>query len=162
METPLDFAIAAHGDQKYGDKPYSYHLIRVVEHLRKIGCSQQTIVAGYLHDILEDTPISFKTLEEQYGSDVAQDVWACTGVGSNRKERNFSIYLKLSQRPTAVPVKLADRLANVSNSKGTKYFDMYKAEHEEFRAAILRADPNVMEKPWGVLLSDIDSFFAWE
>lgn len=161
METPLDFAVAAHGAQKYGDKPYSIHLRHVVSLLRKVSCSDKTIVAGYLHDILEDTPISFKTLEEQYGSDVAQDVWACTGVGANRKERNASIYAKLAKRPSAIPVKLADRLANVMTSKDSspRHFSMYKSEYQEFRTAILKADPDVLSKPWGQLLMSLDELF---
>ena len=46
------FAIAAHGDQMYGDHPYSVHLDTVAELLAPFG--EEAQIVGYLHDKAAD------------------------------------------------------------------------------------------------------------
>ena len=53
------FALAAHGDQMYGARPYSFHLDAVVRLLSPYGIEAQVI--GYLHDVVEDTEVSEPT-----------------------------------------------------------------------------------------------------
>jgi (p)ppGpp synthase/HD superfamily hydrolase len=54
------FAIKAHGEQRYGDQRYSFHLEAVAELLHPFGIDAQTV--GYLHDVVEDTPLTLTAL----------------------------------------------------------------------------------------------------
>ena len=63
--TAVRLALAAHADQPYGLRPYSYHLRKVREALKRFGFAQRDSIRGarlamaaWLHDILEDTPVS--------------------------------------------------------------------------------------------------------
>ncbi len=71
------FAIAAHGEQMYGDQPYVFHLDAVVELLAPFG--NQAQIAGYLHDVVEDTDVSLQKVREEFGDRIADCV--CAGHG---------------------------------------------------------------------------------
>ncbi len=69
------FAISAHGNQTYDGYPYYFHLEEVVEVLREFGFTEDTyIMAGYLHDALEDTAVSYNDIKNKFGIDVAEIV----------------------------------------------------------------------------------------
>lgn len=138
------FAMTAHGDQKYGEHPYVFHLDQVAGHLADYGELAQTI--GYLHDVVEDTPVTCEAIAEAFGALVAE----CVGLlsdepGANRKERKAKTYEKLSRvtgpAELALVVKVADRLANVkacvADSK-VSLWKVYQGEHAAFRAAAYR------------------------
>lgn len=131
-------ALVAHADQKYGDLPYYVHLDEVAAILRGIG--SDLVPEAYLHDVLEDTEVERDDLAAQFGEQTAAIVYACTGEGRNRRERNASIEAKLLQLPSAIPVKLADRLANMTRSvsnqeKGKMYADEYPRFRESLHPA---------------------------
>ena len=80
------FAVAAHGDQKYGDQPYSFHLDAVAEILAPFG--EQAQIAGYLHDVVEDTPVQLEAVRREFGDKISECVALVTDEkGANRKER---------------------------------------------------------------------------
>ncbi|MGW4532287.1 HD domain-containing protein [Nocardia sp. NPDC004340] len=133
-ETARCFARAAHGDQKYGGAPYSVHLATVRDVLDDFGFAGDLGVAAWLHDVLEDTAVTRVELETAFGAGVTELVWAVTGIGGTREERNRDIYGKIAGCPSAVILKLADRIANVEASAGTRWFAMYAAEQQAFRA----------------------------
>ncbi|MEU1204895.1 HD domain-containing protein [Nocardia sp. NPDC005825] len=133
-ETARCFARAAHGDQKYGGAPYLIHLATVRDVLGDFRFSGDLGVAAWLHDVLEDTAVTRVELEAAFGAGVAELVWAVTGIGATRAERNQDIYAKIADCPSAVILKLADRIANVEASAGTRWFAMYAAEQPAFRA----------------------------
>jgi (p)ppGpp synthase/HD superfamily hydrolase len=127
-------AIKHHKGQKYGDGPYTDHLRQVCCVLTHFGYTNEYIVAAWLHDIVEDTDVSLSTIEQTFGSDVSELVWAVTGIGFTRAERNLSQYIKLIQYTKGVTLKLADRIANVQaciNMNNTK-LGMYRKEHTTF------------------------------
>ena len=71
------FAIACHGDQKYGNHPYAVHLDAVVGLLEPFGETAQVI--GYLHDAVEDTPVPLDVIRKEFGDQVAACVaWSRT------------------------------------------------------------------------------------
>lgn len=132
-------AIKGHGDQKYGNFPYSIHLAMVEEVLVHFGFdSFHYRAAAWLHDIIEDTKMTPKAIQRLYGNKVALMVLACTGTGSNRKERNKLIYERLQALPEAAPVKLADRFVNTNFGILTKSpkLKMYVDEFEEFASVV--------------------------
>jgi guanosine-3',5'-bis(diphosphate) 3'-pyrophosphohydrolase len=146
------FAIAAHGEQMYGERPYVFHLDRVAEHLSRYGELAQTV--GYLHDVIEDTAITREEIEERFGPLVAECVSLLTDEsGANRTERKAKTYEKMSRvtGPTeiALVVKAADRLANVKAciADGNEgLLGLYQGEHPTFRAAAYR--PGQCEVLW--------------
>lgn len=127
------FAESAHGNQKYGDAPYSTHLAAVRAVLNDFGYGGDVGVAAWLHDVLEDTDVAKAELDAAFGPEVTELVWAVTGVGDSRIECNEDWYRKVVAHPPAVVLKLADRIANVEASPGTRWLAMYQAEHPEFR-----------------------------
>lgn len=132
------FAIKKHGMQMYEPNlPYSYHLAMVESYIEEYDYTEYEYkAAAWLHDVVEDTKVTIKTVDETFGTRVAALVWACTGVGNNRTERAASIYDKLKKYPDAAPVKVCDRLANMSHGIATNNktkLDMYKSEWLGFK-----------------------------
>jgi hypothetical protein len=143
-----EFAVAAHGDQKYGGKPYVTHLEAVRAVLKDFGFDGDYGVAAWLHDVLEDTKTSLADLEHRFGSPVTCLVYAVTGVGKNRKERNECAYLRMAANPGAIILKLADRIANSEDSvkSNPKLLEMYRKEYPKFKdrlAPLCSSNPQV-------------------
>lgn len=139
VEAARLFALQAHGDQKYGEEPYGVHLAAVVDILRKRFNDPELETAGWLHDVVEDTPTSLQELLSVFPESTVAIVHAVTSEpGVNRKERNSATYPKIRANHRAVIVKLADRLANARNStlSNPKLLSMYKKEYPDFRAAL--------------------------
>jgi (p)ppGpp synthase/HD superfamily hydrolase len=116
LEQARAFALAAHGDQMYGARPYSFHLDAVVRLLSPYGIEAQVI--GYLHDVVEDTEVSEGEIRQHFGRLIAECVGLLTDApGANRAERKARTYARLATvdgpAELALVVKVADRLANV-------------------------------------------------
>lgn len=142
-------AIAAHGMQRYGDKPYWRHLQDVEDVLKDYGfTSSDYQAAAWLHDAIEDTATTYEDIATNFGNEVAVLVFAVTGVGHNRKTRQASIMKKLHNTKAACPLKLADRIANLEaaieegNSQGK--FSMYYREQADFERVVRRHVPEEM------------------
>lgn len=134
------FAIRAHRDQRYGDRPYASHLIDVVENLRRFGVdTPELVAAAWLHDTVEDTAVTVQEVAERFGPRVAALVSAVTtSPGPTRKERLVHTYPRIAATEGAVLVKLADRIANVEacwSTRDRRLF-MYREEYPAFRAAL--------------------------
>ena len=140
-------ATSMHSLQSYGDgHSYDKHLQDVVNTLIEFGYNtEDRLCAAWLHDTVEDTPMTLGQIADRFGSDIANMVYAVTSErGMNRKERNSKTYYKLLKYPEAIPVKLADRISNVRHSKQgkgeTRYFNMYKDEYVMFREILYKED----------------------
>lgn len=153
------YAVRAHGDQRYGDGPYSDHLDHVARVLRKFGhADRETVAAGYLHDVLEDTALEFKDLSREFGERVAELVNACTdGRGGSRKERKERPFRLIPRTPGSLPVKLADRIANVEAATGpaSGLRGMYRKEQPEFERRL--RGPSSCEPMWRHLASVLEA-----
>lgn len=141
------FAIKAHGDQKYSDEPYIGHLDHVVSILREYGFQSADLIdAAYLHDVLEDTEITYDNLlESGFSALTCQLVQAVTDEpGKNRRERKAATYPKIAGWTDATILKLADRIANsrrASEPGKETYMKMYAKEYAAFRRALYRDTP---------------------
>jgi (p)ppGpp synthase/HD superfamily hydrolase len=94
-------------------------------------------IAAWLHDTVEDTGATREDVAARFGDDVAALVWAVTGIGKNRKERNEDAYAKIRAYPQAATLKLADRIANVEASANVPdKLAMYRNEWPAFRVAL--------------------------
>jgi (p)ppGpp synthase/HD superfamily hydrolase len=144
-----DFAVLAHGGQKYGTHPYGVHLAAVRKVLADFGHAGALAVAAWLHDTVEDTSATREQIEAEFGPEVAALVWAVTGVGQNRKERVADAYAKMRALPEAITLKLADRIANseASAKDNPKLLAMYRSELPTFEAALMpHGDPRMWER----------------
>lgn len=72
-QTAKDFAEKAHQGQtrKSSNMPYITHPIRVAERLESVGFTDELVCAGYLHDVVEDTPYEMEDIKSMFGSRVA-------------------------------------------------------------------------------------------
>jgi len=137
-DTAKEFAIAQHGNQKYGEHPYSYHLAQVFQVLAEFGYAGDEVIAaaGWLHDTLEDTPTTYEMLISEVGKETADIVWAVTSEpGENRVDRFRKTALKIQFNKKALIVKLADRIANIEASlqSNPKLYKMYVKEFPLFK-----------------------------
>lgn len=145
LDTARSFAVAAHGEQMYGDRPYAYHLDAVAALLAPYG--EEAQVVGYLHDVVEDTEATAAEVAARFGEHVAACVSLLTDEpGYNRKERKAKTYAKLAQvhgrAELALVVKAADRLANVRAcvaDRKRNLWEVYRSEHAVFKNATYRA-----------------------
>lgn len=120
------FACEAHGNQKrQSGEPYIIHPYAVAEILMSIRMDVDTVIAGLLHDTLEDTPVTFEALVEQFGQTVADLVEGETKI-STLKAKNKSqqeaetirkMFFAMSKDVRVIIIKLADKLHNMRTLK---------------------------------------------
>lgn len=137
------YAFWAHRGQTYNDAPYSRHLEHVHQVLLEAGFEGPILAAAFLHDILEDTDTPLTYLTERFGTEVAGLVWAVTGEGVTRRERNAAIYSRLTSVPFAKDLKVADRIANLE-ARCERLLPMYLREQAGFREAVEGASPALL------------------
>ncbi len=149
-------AVKAHSNQSYDEIfPYEKHLDDVVDVLKRFGFSGKYIVAGYLHDSIEDDGISYNDIKKHFGAEVAEMVYCVTDeLGRNRKEKKEKTLPKTASNPDAIILKLGDRIANIEH--GGKV-DMYKKEYQEFKGALYLNTPNDGKEMWNYLDKLIDN-----
>ncbi len=135
------FAKAAHGSQRYGQHEYIVHPENVVQVIKIFSdeLDESLIIAGYLHDTIEDTPTSYSDIKKKFGAEPAELVYAVTDeLGRNRAERHVKTYPKIAANKKAIALKLADRISNVAYSIANREsrFLMYLKEHDGFKQAL--------------------------
>ena len=126
LSKAYDFAVKVHKDQKRqsGD-PYVIHPVAVANILTELKLDSATIATGLLHDTIEDTFATYKTIEEEFGKEVADLVDGVTKISvfenqavSNSRAENFrKLILATSKDIRVLLVKLADRLHNMRTLK---------------------------------------------
>lgn len=151
-----EFAIKAHGNQQYGDRPYSYHLESVVQIAKNLDLENDIILGCWLHDTIEDCNVSYQDIKREFGRDVAEIVFDVTDeLGRNRKERKVKTYPKIKANEKALCVKLCDRIANLNQTISDQKFDllsMYFKEHTEFKEKLYSPSHNINTiKLWQIL-----------
>ena len=134
----------AHSNQTYDDIfPYTKHLQDVVDILIRFGFSGKYIVAGWLHDSIEDDGVSYNDVKGYFGEEVAEMVYCVTDeLGRNREEKKRKTLPKTASNSDAIIIKLGDRIANIEH--GGK-IDMYAKEYNQFRDALQPNSPKTEE-----------------
>jgi (p)ppGpp synthase/HD superfamily hydrolase len=132
-----EYAIKAHGDQMYGENPYVYHLDNVYNKVKEFSNDPVNHCVAFLHDVLEDTDISFEELESEFGLTITKAVNGLSDAkGINRKERKLRTYSKIRTNNVSLQVKLCDRICNMEESMGNSYSKMYIKEYDSFKSAL--------------------------
>jgi len=109
----MEFAMKKHKGQKYSNGDYfENHCLVVYDLIKHITNSEDSnlMIAGLLHDTLEDTDTTYEELLEHFGHDITELVYEVTNPSKDKK--NYFPNLK-TQR--GFMLKFADRLANISN-----------------------------------------------
>lgn len=144
-----DFAILAHGTQRYGDKPFVHHLDAVANTLKRFGHTDPDLLrAAYLHDVVEDTHVTIDEVLELNGWRVGSLVWALTERPGANHVLKFAATAPKIQAVTGAPtLKLADRIANVEASLTAQdsFIKMYRKEQPLFRQFIYGYGNPLME-----------------
>jgi len=119
------------GQKRKSGKPYFEHCIAVAKLLADWHMDINTIIGGILHDCIEDTPVSFEQLSNEFGEEVASLVDGVTKLGGieydTRKEKQaenlMKMFLSMAKDIRVVIIKFADRLHNM---KTIEYLSLIK------------------------------------
>ena len=120
------FAKEAHSGQfRLSGEPYYEHPYEVAMILVDLGMDEVTIASALLHDVLEDTPVSHKEMEDMFGTEVVNLVEGVTKLGkipySSKEEQQIEnlrkMFLAMAKDIRVIIIKLADRLHNMRTMK---------------------------------------------
>ena len=118
----LEFADQAHeGQRRKSGIPYADHPFEVCRILAENGMDAATVMAGVLHDVVEDTEIPVTEIAGKFGQDVAFLVEGVTKMAllpsQTREQRQAETYRKMlvsmASDPRVILIKFADRLHNL-------------------------------------------------
>lgn len=115
------FSKEAHeGQKRKSGEPYFVHPFETAKNLADLGMDTTTVIAGLLHDTLEDTETNPETIEKEFGKEVLFIVESVTKLGSLRyhgadrhNESLRKLLLATSVDIRVLIVKLCDRLHNM-------------------------------------------------
>ena len=137
LEKAYNFASDGHMNQKRASgEPYITHPLQVALYLSDLSMDLETIIAAILHDLIEDTDITYKNIKKEFGSDVANIVDGVTKLdriqyNSNEEAKAEAIrkmVIAMSKDIRVLILKLADRLHNIQTIE-------YLADHKQERIA---------------------------
>lgn len=121
VKLTFEFAQEAHrGQTRKSGQPYVEHCLATAITLAQMGMDQETIIAGLLHDVPEDTAYSLVDIEKNFGAEVATLVAGITKLGKikyrgiERYSENLrKMFISMAQDIRAIVIKMADRLHNL-------------------------------------------------
>lgn len=133
-----NFAKKAHISQKReSGEPYIIHPVNVCINLAKFHADGATLVAGMLHDVVEDTKYTIDDIKNEFGAEVAQLVLGVTKISNihfssldQARDANIRrIIISLNEDVRIIIIKLCDRLHNMRTLK-------YKEAKKQQRSAL--------------------------
>ena len=124
IKEAYDFIMFKHNGQfRKSGEPYYHHLIEVAYILASLQCGPNTIIAGLLHDVVEDTDVTIEDINKKWGEEVGKIVDALTKIQRLKlskitseefeAEDHRKIFLGMAKDIRVILIKLADRLHNL-------------------------------------------------
>jgi GTP diphosphokinase / guanosine-3',5'-bis(diphosphate) 3'-diphosphatase len=136
----FDVAVDAHKEQRRkSGEAYIFHPIAVAKIVAsEIGLGATSIAAALLHDVVEDTPITVKDIENLFNPKVAQLVEGLTKISMVQKDMNASMQaenfrkmiLTLNDDVRVILIKIADRLHNMQTMESMEDYKQIKIASE--------------------------------
>jgi len=116
-----DFAAQAHQEQKRASgEPYIEHPLQAAITLAEMRLPMPMIIAGLLHDVPEDTPVSLEDIRKTFGDEVARLVSGVTKLGKIKYrgveryiENLRKMFLAIAEDVRVIIIRFADRLHNL-------------------------------------------------
>ncbi|MBQ6730559.1 MAG: bifunctional (p)ppGpp synthetase/guanosine-3',5'-bis(diphosphate) 3'-pyrophosphohydrolase [Bacilli bacterium] len=119
-----DFIMEKHkGQTRRSGEPYYHHLVEVAYILASLQCGPNTIIAGLLHDVVEDTDVTVEEIKKKWGEEVSKIVDALTKIQRLKlskitseefeAEDHRKIFIGMAKDIRVIIIKLADRLHNL-------------------------------------------------
>lgn len=127
LDAAYELAEKAHmGQMRHSGEPYVMHPVAVAALLLDLGLDSDTLVAGILHDVVEDTGVTLETINARFGEDVAAMVDGVTKLGripfssheDEQAENLRKMLLAMSHDVRVMIIKLCDRLHNMRTAIG--------------------------------------------
>lgn len=121
-----DFSEKSHeGQYRHSGEPYFTHPCEVALILCDLGMDDQTICAALLHDVIEDTEVTYEELSASFGEEIAILVDGVTKLGkipySSKEEQQVEslrkMFFAMARDIRVIIIKLADRLHNMRTMK---------------------------------------------
>ena len=120
IEKAYKLAVKAHGDQRRkSGEPYIIHPLWVAIILADLEMDKETIAAGMLHDVVEDTKFTEEDIRREFGDEVALLVDGVTKLSYSsdklevQAENLRKMFLAMAKDIRVIIIKLADRLHNM-------------------------------------------------
>ena len=122
IDKAYQLAYQMHGDQKrLSGAPYISHPIAVACILVEMGMDSESVAAGLLHDVVEDTPVDLEQIRKMFGNEIANLTNGVTKLGripySSREEQQAEnlrkMLIAMADDIRVIIIKLADRLHNM-------------------------------------------------
>ena len=124
IQEAYDFIMQKHNGQfRRSGEPYYHHLVEVAYILASLQCGPNTIIAGLLHDVVEDTDVTIEDINKKWGEEVGKIVDALTKIQRLKlskitseefeAEDHRKIFIGMAKDIRVIIIKLADRLHNL-------------------------------------------------
>ncbi|TSC70412.1 MAG: GTP pyrophosphokinase [Parcubacteria group bacterium Gr01-1014_46] len=121
VQKAYDFALKSHeGHLRKSGEPYFNHLFGTAKNIARLGMGVATVIAGFLHDSIEDTGVTAETIEKEFGKEILFLVEGVTKLGkikyhgTNRYNESLrKLFIAMSQDIRVLIIKLCDRLHNM-------------------------------------------------
>src|SRR6478735_6455187 len=135
----FEMAAEAHKTmRRKSGEPYILHPLAVSRIcVEEIGLGVRSTICALLHDVVEDTDITLRDIEREFGSEIARIVDGLTkisnviDVNASQQAENFKkILLTLTDDPRVILIKLADRLHNMRTMDSMKREKQLKISSE--------------------------------
>ena len=122
IQKAYSYALTHHGEQvRKSGEPYIIHPVDVAYTIADLGLDEKTICAALLHDIVEDTDVTYEDIKNEFGEEIAEMVDGVTklkqiqyaSIEEHQVENYRKMFLAMGKDIRVIIIKLADRLHNM-------------------------------------------------